>query len=85
MISITKISFPDSIEIDDRISSITGELSMNRNLPGTAIRRNGEHANAPNSICVKCDSDSNVTDEIDSQFEKHLDRRISAFLGIKIN
>jgi hypothetical protein len=34
---------------------------------------------------VKCELDSNVIDESDLQFEKHLDPRISTLLGIKID
>jgi hypothetical protein len=36
------------------------------------------------SIRVKCEFDSNVIDESDSQYEKHFDPRISTFLGIKM-
>jgi hypothetical protein len=59
-------------------------------LLGIKIDRSEECENAFNSIQfnsirVKREFDSNVIDESDSQFEKQLDPRISAFLGIKID
>jgi hypothetical protein len=44
-----------------------------------------DHENVSDSICVKREFDSNVSDESDLQNEKHFDPRISTFLGIKIN
>jgi hypothetical protein len=41
--------------------------------------------NANDSIRVKCEFDSNVIDESDSQYEKQFDPRISTFIGIKID
>jgi hypothetical protein len=41
--------------------------------------------NASDSIRIKCEFASNVIDESDSQCEKHLDPRVSVFLGIKID
>jgi hypothetical protein len=35
--SITKISFPDSIEMDDNITPINAESSMNSTFRGTTI------------------------------------------------
>jgi hypothetical protein len=83
--SITKISFPDSIEIDDKITLINAEPSMNLTFRGITIDRSDEFKNASDSIRVKCESDSNVIDESDSQDEKQFDSRISTFLGIKID
>jgi hypothetical protein len=83
--SITKISFPDSIEIDDKVTPINAEPSMNSTFRGITIDGSDEYANASNSIRVKRESDSNVIDESDSQDEKHFEPRISTFLGIKID
>jgi hypothetical protein len=52
---------------------------------GIKIDRSTEYENADDSICVKCEFDSNVIDESDLQFEKHFDPRISTLLGIKID
>jgi hypothetical protein len=41
--------------------------------------------NATDLIRGKCEFDSNVIDESDSQFEKHFDSRISTLCGIKID
>jgi hypothetical protein len=48
--SITKISFPDSIEIDDRITSINAEPSMNWTFRGITIDWSDEYENAYDSI-----------------------------------
>jgi hypothetical protein len=47
--------------------------------------RSDENMNAPDSIRIMCEFDSNVIDESDSQLEKHLEPRISTFRGIKID
>jgi hypothetical protein len=44
-----------------------------------------ENENAPLSIRLKCEFDSNVSDESDLQNEKHPDPRISTFRGIMID
>jgi hypothetical protein len=44
-----------------------------------------ELKNANASIRVKCEFDSNLIDESETQFEKHFHSRISTFLGIKID
>jgi hypothetical protein len=44
-----------------------------------------EYENACNSICVKCEFDSNVIDESDLQSEKQNEPRISTLHGIKID
>jgi hypothetical protein len=44
-----------------------------------------ENENASDSIRVKCEFDSNVIDECDSQYEKHFEQRISTLRGIKID
>jgi uncharacterized SAM-dependent methyltransferase len=54
-------------------------------LLGIKIDSSDEDENACDSIRVKCEFNSNVIDEIDLQFEKHFDPRISTFLGIKID
>jgi hypothetical protein len=54
-------------------------------LRGILIDSSDDSRNASDSIRVKCESDSNVTDESDLHFEKHFDPRISTFLGIKID
>jgi hypothetical protein len=41
--------------------------------------------NASPSIRVKCESDSNVIDESELQFEKHSEPRISTLRGIMID
>jgi hypothetical protein len=85
LFSITKISFPDSIEIDDKVTLINEESSMNWTFRGITIDWSDEDENALNSIRVKCEFDSNVIDESDLQHAKHFDPRISTFRGIKID
>jgi hypothetical protein len=51
---------------------------------GIKIEWSDENENAPDSIRVKCEFDSNVIDESDLQYEKHFDPRISTLFGIKI-
>jgi hypothetical protein len=85
LFSITKISFPDSIEIDGNVTPINAEPSMNSTFRGITIDSSDEYENASDSIRVKCEFDSNVIDQSDLQFEKHLDSRISTFLGITID
>jgi hypothetical protein len=62
-------------QFDPRISTLLG----------IKIDSSDEDENAPDSIRVRHEFDSNVIDESDSQFEKHFDPRISTFLGIKID
>jgi hypothetical protein len=83
--SITKISFPDSIEIDDNVTLINAEPSMNSTFRGIIIDSSDESRNAYHSIRVKCESDSNMIDKSDIQSEKQDEPRISTFLGIKID
>jgi hypothetical protein len=52
---------------------------------GIKIDRSDEFQNASDSICVKCEFDSNEIDESDLQSEKHRDPRISTLLEIKID
>jgi hypothetical protein len=49
------------------------------------IDRSDKNENVSDSIRVKCEFDSNVIDESDSQEKKHFDPRISTLLGIKID
>jgi hypothetical protein len=83
--SISKISFPNSTETDNKITPTNAEPSMNRTFRGITIDRSDENENAPHSIRIKAEFDSNVTDESASQYEKQNDPRISTFLGIKID
>jgi hypothetical protein len=83
--SITKISFPDSIVIDDKVTLINAEPSMNWTFRGITIDSSDENENADDSIRVNCEFDSNEIDESDLQSEKHDEQRISTFLGIKID
>jgi hypothetical protein len=83
--SIIKISFPNSIEIDDNVTSINAEPSMNSTFRGISIDSSDEDENAADSIRVKCEFDSNVIDESDLHRIKHSDPRISTFRGIKID
>jgi hypothetical protein len=77
---MTKISFPDSMEIDENVTPPNAEPSMNM-----TIDSRDEYDSADDSIRVKSEFDSNEIDESDSQFEKHFEPRISTFLGIKID
>jgi hypothetical protein len=54
-------------------------------LLGIKIDSSDDFENAPDSIRVKCEFDSNVIDESDLQYEKQDDPTISTFLGIKID
>jgi hypothetical protein len=51
---------------------------------GIKIDCSDESRNAPDSICVKREFDSNAIDESDSHTKKQFDPRISTFLGIKM-
>jgi hypothetical protein len=51
--SITKISFPDSIEIDDKITPINIEPSMNSTFRGIMIDWSDKYENAYDSICFE--------------------------------
>jgi hypothetical protein len=53
-------------------------------LLGITIDRSDEDENAPDSIRVKRELDSNVIDESDLQNEKQFDPRISIFRPISI-
>jgi hypothetical protein len=66
------------------VRQINGAPSLNRPLLGIKIDR-GDNENAYDSIRTKCEFDSNVIDESDSQHEKHFDPRISTLFGIKID
>jgi hypothetical protein len=63
--SITKISFPDSIEIDNWVTPRNAEPSMNWTFRGITIDWSDEDENANDSIRVKSEFDSNVIDEGD--------------------
>jgi hypothetical protein len=65
----------DEKHFDPRISTLLG----------IKINRRDDEENAPDSIRVKRESDSNVTDRSDLQYEKQNEPRISTFLGIKID
>jgi hypothetical protein len=83
--SITKISFPDSIEIDNGVTPTNAELSMNRTFRGITIDWSDEFENDSDSIRANREFNSNVIEESDVQYEKHCDPRISTLLGIKID
>jgi hypothetical protein len=51
-LSITKISFPDSIEIDDNLTPINAEPSMNWTFRGITIDSSDEFENAEDSIRI---------------------------------
>jgi hypothetical protein len=53
-------------------------------LLGIKIDSSDEYENANDSICANPESDSNVIDESDLQYENHVDPRISMFLPISI-
>jgi hypothetical protein len=82
--SRTKISFPDSIEIDDNVTSTNAEPSMNWTFRGITIDRSDDPENASDSNRVKHEFDSNVIDESNSQDEKQCEPRISIFRPISI-
>jgi predicted GTPase len=63
----------------------TASDAINNIVGGIKIDRRDEYENISDSIRVKCEFDSNVIDESDLQYEKHLDSRISTVLGIKID
>jgi hypothetical protein len=52
-------------------------------LLGMRIGSSDDHKNAPDSIRVRREFDSNVIDESDSQYEKQFDPRISVWLEIR--
>jgi hypothetical protein len=60
---------------DPRISTLLGIM----------IDSSDEYENTSDSICIKCEFDSNVIDESALQDGKHFDPTISTFLGIKID
>jgi hypothetical protein len=80
----TKISFSNSIKIDDKFTSINAEPLMNRTFRGITIDWSDEDENASDSICVNREFDSTLIDESDLQHEKHFGPRISIFLPISI-
>jgi hypothetical protein len=61
--SITKISFPDSIVIDDNVTPKNAEPSMNSTFRGITIEASEENKNDFDSIRVKREFDSNVIDK----------------------
>jgi hypothetical protein len=63
----------------------TASNTINNIVEGINMDRSDECENAIDSIRVKCEFDSKMTDKSDSQFEKHRDPRISTFRGIKID
>jgi hypothetical protein len=77
--------FPDSIEIEDKVTPINAEPSMNSTFREITIDSSDDLENTIDLIRVKCEFDSNVSDESDLQNEKHPGPRISTFLGIKID
>jgi hypothetical protein len=83
--SITNISFPDSIEMDDDETSMKAEPSMNSTLRGITIDSSDENKNADDSIRFNREFDSNEIDENNSHSKKHPKPRISTFLGITID
>jgi hypothetical protein len=85
LVSNTKISFFDSIEIDDKITPINAELSMTGTFQGITIECSDEDENAYDLIRVKCQFDSNLVDESDSQNEKLFDPTISIFRPMSID
>jgi hypothetical protein len=76
---------PDSIKIDDNVTPMKAEPSMNRTVRGITIDSSDEYENANDSIRLNREFDSNEMDESDSQCEKHSEQRISALDGIKID
>jgi hypothetical protein len=54
-------------------------------LHGITIDSIDEYENAEDSICVRCEFDSNVIDESEAQLPKHFDPRISTVTGITID
>jgi hypothetical protein len=54
-------------------------------LLGIRIDGSDDLEKASDSIRIKCEFDSNVIDESDSQPEKHFDPRISTLRGIMID
>jgi hypothetical protein len=85
LFSITKISFPDSIEIDDKITPINAELSMNSTFRGITIDWSDENENALHAIRVNREFDSNVIDENDLQYAKQFGPRASIFIPTSID
>jgi hypothetical protein len=83
--STIKLSFPDSIVIEDCPILINAEPAMTETFRGMTIDVNDEFENAKDSICFNREFDSNVIDERDRQYEKHDVQRISTLRGIKID
>jgi hypothetical protein len=65
LVSNTKISFFDSIEIDDKITPINAKPSMNSTFRGITIDSSDVYENISDSIRVRSEFDSNVIDESD--------------------
>jgi hypothetical protein len=61
--SILKISFPDSIVIDDNVTSRNAEPSMNSTFLGIKIDSSDEDANTSDSIRVNRERDSNEIED----------------------
>jgi hypothetical protein len=80
--STTKISFPDSIEIDDNVTFINAESPMNWTFRGITIDWNDEDENDSDSIRTKHEFDRNVIDESDLQCAKQVDLRMFYILWI---
>jgi hypothetical protein len=59
--------------------------SINCTFRGITIDLSDEDENACHSIRVNRESDSNVIDESDLQYEKHDEQRTSTFRGITID
>jgi hypothetical protein len=59
--------------------------AMNTIVEGSRIDSSDEYANAPDSIRVNREFDSNMFDESDLHRDKHFDPRISTFFGITID
>jgi hypothetical protein len=71
--------------MDDNITEMKAEPSMNWTLRGIRIDWSDEDENAYDSIRVNCELDSNEIDESDSQYEKHEEPRIWTVEGIIID
>jgi hypothetical protein len=81
--SITNISFPLSIVIDDKFTQRKAEPLMNRTLRGIKIDWSDDLSNADDSIRVNREFDSNEIDKSDSQWKKHDEQRFSRLRGTK--
>jgi hypothetical protein len=71
--------------MDDNLTLINAEPSMNSTFRGITIDSSDDLENASDSIRVKCEFDLNEIDESDLQFEKQFEPRISIFLPISIS